>query len=41
MTEAGVKVITLSEVGRSLEDVYLQVVADGENGLGSRGEKEH
>jgi len=41
MTEAGVKVITLSEVGRSLEDVYLQVVADGENGLGSRSEKEH
>ena len=41
MTEAGVKVITLSEVGRSLEDVYLQVVADGENGLGSSGETEH
>ncbi|MCK4693231.1 MAG: ABC transporter ATP-binding protein [Anaerolineales bacterium] len=41
MTEAGVNVITLSEVGRSLEDVYLQVVAEGENGFGSRGEKEH
>ncbi len=41
MTEAGVKVITLSEVGRSLEDVYLQVVAEGENGFGSRAEKEH
>ena len=41
MTEAGIKVITLSEVGRSLEDVYLQVVADGENGLGSSGETEH
>lgn len=41
MTEAGVKVITLSEVGRSLEDVYLQVVADGDNGLGSSGETEH
>ena len=41
MTDAGVKVITLSEIGRSLEDVYLQVVAEGENGFGSRGEKEH
>ena len=40
MTEAGVKVITLSEVGRSLEDVYLQVVEAGEKGLGSGGEEE-
>ncbi len=26
MTQAGIQVITLSEVERSLEDVYLQVV---------------
>jgi ABC-2 type transport system ATP-binding protein len=27
MSAAGIPVVTLSEVGRSLEDVYLQVVA--------------
>ena len=37
MTEAGVKVVTLSEVERSLEDVYLQVVAEGENSRGREG----
>ncbi len=37
MTEAGVKVVTLSEVERSLEDVYLQVIAEGENNPGREG----
>jgi len=37
MMEAGVKVVTLSEVERSLEDVYLQVIAEGENNPGREG----
>jgi hypothetical protein len=28
MSRAGLSVVTLAEVGRSLEDVYLRVVAD-------------
>lgn len=37
MTHAGVRVVTLSEVGRSLEDVYLQVVESGDGDVEGQG----
>lgn len=37
MAKAGVRVVTLSEIGRSLEDVYLQVVGSGDGGSEGKG----
>jgi ABC-2 type transport system ATP-binding protein len=37
MAKAGVRVVTLSEIGRSLEDVYLQVVGSEDGGSEGKG----
>ncbi len=37
MNKAGVRVVTLSEIGRSLEDVYLQVVGSEDGGSEGKG----